>query len=139
MNFRYELHELSAIAKSIIHEFPHARIFTFKGEMGAGKTTLIEEICRVLGSDDNLSSPTYSIINEYKAKDQTIYHSDLYRLKSIEEAIQAGVEEMIYSGAYCFIEWAELIYDILPAEAIHLEIEVIEPTIRHIRQFKLEL
>lgn len=138
-NIAYDLGELSSIAGQLLVEFPEARIFTFKGEMGAGKTTLIEEICRSLGSKDNLSSPTYSIINEYHANDQIIYHSDLFRLKSLEEAVHAGIEEAIYSGAYCFIEWAELIYDILPADTIHLEIEVLEPTKRRIRQINLEL
>ena len=93
--------------------------------MGTGKTTLIKEICRQLGSTDNFSSPTYSIVNEYLigGSNQKIYHIDLYRLKNIEEALAIGIEEYISGDSYCFIEWPGLIEQLLPPNTVKVDIK----------------
>jgi len=93
--------------------------------MGAGKTTLIKELCKALGSSDQFSSPTYSVVNEYKipSKDLSIYHIDLYRLNEIGEALDIGIEEYINENDYCFIEWPELIEPLLPKHCVHVEIK----------------
>jgi tRNA threonylcarbamoyladenosine biosynthesis protein TsaE len=106
------------------------RIWLVKGDMGAGKTTLIKTICDLLGVDDLVNSPTFSIINEYRSATEPIYHFDFYRVKTLQEALQAGVEDYFYSGHYCFIEWPELIMPVLPADYLNLNIEVVEDEIR---------
>jgi len=100
-------------------------VFAFYGEMGAGKTTLIKEMCRQLGSSDNFSSPTYSIVNEYQIgeNESKIYHIDLYRLKNIDEALAIGIEEYINGESYCFIEWPQLIEQLLPVNTVKVEIK----------------
>ena len=91
--------------------------------MGAGKTTLIRELCRTLGVTGEVQSPTFSIINEYKTlSDDSVFHFDLYRINKIEELFDIGYEEYIYSGSYCFIEWPELAGDLLPEGTVRLEI-----------------
>ena len=92
------------------------------GRNGTGKTTLIKEICKQLGSTDNFSSPTYSIVNQYAAKEK-IYHIDLYRLKNFDEALAIGIEEYIIGDNYCFIEWPELIERILPDDIVKIEMK----------------
>jgi len=114
MQISYSLVELENIAKSIISEYPQQRIFCFEGDLGAGKTTLIEAICRILGAKDELSSPTFSIINEYATYDKPIYHMDWYRLKSIDEAINIGIEDYLFSNNYCFIEWHDRAEALIP-------------------------
>lgn len=102
-------------AKLFIERMNDTTVFAFNGKMGAGKTTFINAICRLLGVDDNVNSPTFSIVNEYLTKDaHTIYHMDCYRITTIEEALDIGIEEYLYSGNYCFIEWSENIAPILP-------------------------
>ncbi len=112
------------------------RVFAFKGEMGTGKTTLIKEICHQLGSTDNFSSPTYSIVNEYliTGSDEKIYHIDLYRLKNIEEALAIGIEEYISGDNYCFIEWPRLIEQLLPPNTVKVDIKF-EDNMREISIF----
>lgn len=101
------------------------KIFAFYGDMGAGKTTLIKAICRQLGAADNFSSPSYAIVNEYRhANDQPLYHIDLYRLTSLEEAEEIGVEEYLNSGHYCFVEWPQIIEPLLPEDTVKLALEV---------------
>lgn len=113
MNHEVSLHELDAFAHTFWQEVGKAKVFAFQGEMGAGKTTLITALCRAKGVQDSLSSPTFSIINEYADADgQPIFHMDLYRLNSPEEVMQTGVEDTIASGAVCFVEW--------PEKALHL-------------------
>ena len=116
--------ELPKLAKDILQFAGNKKVFAFYAEMGAGKTTLIKEICKQLGSRDNFSSPTYSIVNVYSINESKfeIYHLDLYRLKSSEEAISAGVEEYLSGENYCFIEWPELAERILPAEVVKISI-----------------
>ena len=107
----------------LLTAFPGRRVFAFYGKMGAGKTTFIKVICSVLGSNDIVQSPSFSIINEYKtASGEALFHFDFYRIKKIEEVFDIGYEDFIYSGAYCFIEWPELIEELLPADIVRVKI-----------------
>jgi tRNA threonylcarbamoyladenosine biosynthesis protein TsaE len=107
------------------------RIFAFHGEMGAGKTTLIHHICDAMGVKDIVGSPTFSIINEYESGGYgTIYHIDLYRIKDEDEAMQAGVEDCIYSGNICFIEWPGKAAGLLPEETVHIHLKVVNEDTR---------
>lgn len=117
--------ELSAAAKQILAIARDKKIFCFYGELGAGKTTLIKEICRQLGVTDAGSSPTFSLINEYEnGQGQRLYHFDLYRLKNVSEIYDIGYEDYIFSGNYCFIEWPEKIESLLPEDHLKVSIEV---------------
>ena len=101
---------LKPVAEKLIQQFPEQRVFAFYGKMGAGKTTFIQSICNALETDDNVTSPTFALINEYKtANQQSIFHFDFYRIKDIEEAFDLGYEDYLYSGDYCLIEWPEMI------------------------------
>jgi tRNA threonylcarbamoyladenosine biosynthesis protein TsaE len=113
-------------AQSIIEHAGVNKIFLFYGDMGAGKTTLIKQLCSVLGTTDNITSPTFSIVNEYHAAKENIYHFDFYRLKNQTEALDMGYEEYFYSGAYCFIEWPEKIPDLLPLHYSNISIKVLD-------------
>jgi len=114
MNKNYSLLNLNQIAKDIIKNSKH-KVLLFHGEMGVGKTTLIKEICKELGTDDITSSPTFSIVNEYiTSNDDTIYHFDFYRLNNEEEAYNIGVEDYFHTDAWCFIEWPSVIKNLLP-------------------------
>lgn len=120
MDSYFRLDNIKAAAQQFIEATKGKKVFAFHGEMGAGKTTFINTICKVLGVEDVVSSPTFSIINQYSTTDgQTIYHLDLYRLKDEEEAIMAGVEDCFYSGHYCFTEWPEKTPELLPPDTIH--------------------
>ncbi len=110
----FSIEQLSEAASQLLEHFGESKIYTFTGNLGAGKTTFITALCNQLGSRDDISSPTFSIINEYNCDKGKIYHFDLYRLKNLEEAIDIGFEEYIYSNNYCFIEWPEKVADILP-------------------------
>lgn len=117
--------ELHAIASALIEYYKEKRVFAFHGEMGAGKTTFIKIICEYLNVTDIVSSPTFSIVNEYYTKDSgNIYHFDLYRIKSWNEMLEIGYEDYFYSGNYCMIEWPEKIVNLLPEETVHVKIEV---------------
>jgi len=114
MNKNYSLLNLNQIAKDIIKNSKH-KVLLFHGEMGVGKTTLIKEICKELGTDDITSSPTFSIVNEYiTSNGDTIYHFDFYRLNNEEEAYNIGVEDYFHTDAWCFIEWPSVIKNLLP-------------------------
>jgi tRNA threonylcarbamoyladenosine biosynthesis protein TsaE len=126
------LDELDATAASILSFAPNNRIFLFYGDMGAGKTTLIKSLCKALGVTDNISSPTFAIVNEYRAVNNTIYHFDFYRLKTETEAMDMGFEEYLYSGNYCFIEWPEKIPELLPENYISTNIQVVTDGARYI-------
>lgn len=105
--------DLPKIAAELLAFISDCKIICFQGDLGAGKTTLIQSICKLLGCENLASSPTYSIINEYSSNTGTVYHMDLYRLNSLEEAIDLGIEDYFYSGNFVFIEWPELVLPIL--------------------------
>lgn len=118
------LDQLAEVAKNILDQFPDERIFIFKGELGAGKTTLIKEICNQLQVSDPTNSPSFAIVNEYNTTNELkLYHFDFYRIKKIEEVFDIGYEEYFFNGNYCFIEWPELIEEILPKEYVEIKIE----------------
>ncbi len=119
--------ELKGAAAALLKTFPNQRVFAFYGKMGAGKTTFIQAICKALGSTDNVISPTFALINEYKTKElSSIFHFDFYRIKNIEEAFDLGYEDYFYSGEYCLIEWPEKIEPLLPEQYVEVKIEVVE-------------
>ncbi|MFL5762558.1 MAG: tRNA (adenosine(37)-N6)-threonylcarbamoyltransferase complex ATPase subunit type 1 TsaE [Bacteroidia bacterium] len=118
-----DISELPALAREIIASMENEKVIAFYGEMGAGKTTLIKVICEELGVMDTISSPTFSIVNEYRGKGgRKIYHFDFYRIKNEGEAYDLGYEEYFYSGALCLIEWPEKIMDLLPLEISKVKI-----------------
>ena len=120
-----ELKDLAQIANQLIQLAGSERVWLFEGDLGAGKTTVIKTICQLLGVTDVVSSPTYSLINEYVYDDQNlVYHFDFYRIDHLREAIDIGVEDYFYSGAYCFIEWGSKIQPLLPDSYFEIDIEV---------------
>ncbi len=119
------LKELPEIARKLVEQFAEERVFAFYGKMGAGKTTFIQSVCRVLGSDDTVTSPTFALINEYNTeKNGSVFHFDFYRIKNLEEVFDLGYEDYLYSGSYCLIEWPELIEPLLPEKVVKVKIEV---------------
>ncbi len=126
--------DLPEVAKSVLDFVAHHKIVAFYAKMGAGKTTLIQEILKEMGVRKPDGSPTYSLVNTYDtARYGEVFHFDVYRLNSLQDAVEAGIEEMFYSGAICFIEWAEQIEDLLPDNFVRVEIEVNSNTERIIR------
>jgi tRNA threonylcarbamoyladenosine biosynthesis protein TsaE len=115
--------ELPAAAKTILDGCAGKKVFAFTGEMGSGKTTIIKAMCRKLGVHSRAVSPSFSIVNEYYGT-EPVFHIDLYRLNNVNEALDVGIEEYLASGNYCFIEWAELIKNLLPAETVMVKISV---------------
>ena len=115
-------------AKEFVAQMGEHTIFAFYGKMGSGKTTFIKAICEELGVEDVITSPTFAIVNEYHTAtaDEIIYHFDFYRIKKTEEVYDMGYEEYFYSGDVCFIEWPELIEDLLPDDAVRVSIHEIE-------------
>jgi tRNA threonylcarbamoyladenosine biosynthesis protein TsaE len=133
----FSLSSLPEMANDFWQREGEAKVFAFHGEMGAGKTTLIHALCDAKGVKDQVGSPTFSIINEYAYEDVSgggkIFHIDLYRLKDEAEAIQAGVEDCLYSGEVCFVEWPERAPGIFPNHTIHVYIETADSTMRKLR------
>jgi len=117
--------ELPAIASRLIEHHKDKRIFAFHGEMGAGKTTFIKTICDYLNVSDTVTSPTFAIVNEYLTRGAgSVFHFDLYRIKSWTEMLEIGYEDYFYSGNYCLLEWPEKIVNLLPEETVHVKIVV---------------
>lgn len=117
------LQEYAAAAQEFVKMMGDNRIFAFYGSMGSGKTTFIKSVCEEMGVEETINSPTFAIVNEYESREgETIFHFDFYRIKSIEEVYNMGYEEYLYSDAYCLIEWPELIEELLPEEAVRVEI-----------------
>jgi tRNA threonylcarbamoyladenosine biosynthesis protein TsaE len=123
-NFLITPQNLSETAELLIKNFSDQRIFLFDAPMGAGKTTLIKEMCRSLGSNDNFSSPTYSIVNEYHYPRGKIFHFDLYRLINRVELLDIGFEDYLLSQHYCFIEWPQLAEELISEDFVRISISI---------------
>ena len=124
MNLSYTLQELPNIAHLIIKESTD-KVLLFYGEMGVGKTTLIKEIVKQLGVDDIVTSPTFSLVNEYQSNTgEMIYHFDFYRIENEEEAMDIGLEEYFYNNNWCLIEWPERVKNLLPLNAVEIHLSV---------------
>ncbi len=124
-----DLGSIHEAARQFITQIGEHKVFAFYGSMGAGKTTFIKAICEALGVDDVITSPTFAVINEYSLTSHLspltsdiIYHFDFYRIKKLEEVYDMGYEDYFYSGALCFIEWPELIEELLPEDAVKVSI-----------------
>jgi tRNA threonylcarbamoyladenosine biosynthesis protein TsaE len=136
LNFSIEQEsELPAAAAQLLAFAGDRRVFLFDAEMGTGKTTFIKVLCQVLKSDSAFSSPSYSIVNEYKYPGGKIFHFDLYRLKQIDEALDLGIEDYLYSGNYCFVEWPNLLEQTDLPQYVKLEISISN----NIRYFRASL
>jgi len=125
MTITFSIEQLPAIAQQILDKNPN-KVILFNGEMGVGKTTLIKQLCKTLGVTEATSSPTFSLVNEYLTQNnQTVYHFDFYRLKKETEALDMGVEDYLYSGNWCFIEWSEKIESLIPELHTTITIELL--------------
>jgi tRNA threonylcarbamoyladenosine biosynthesis protein TsaE len=133
------LEELPTVAAQIVAFAQEEKVWLFNGEMGAGKTTLIKAVCEQLEVIDNVSSPTFSIVNEYLTRNnKVIYHFDFYRIKNEREVVEIGIEEYFDSGNYCFLEWASLIPSLLPTSYLNIDIELLANNHRVIKLRKHE-
>ncbi|MBR3565083.1 MAG: tRNA (adenosine(37)-N6)-threonylcarbamoyltransferase complex ATPase subunit type 1 TsaE [Paludibacteraceae bacterium] len=133
MRIEYEISDIKRVARMFIDQIGKNTVFAFNGSMGAGKTTFIKAVCEELGVEDVINSPTFAIVNEYETKNGSlIYHFDCYRLKSVEEALNFGAEDYLYSGNLCFIEWPEKIDALLPENTVFVNIKVLSDTKRAI-------
>ncbi|MBW6459865.1 MAG: tRNA (adenosine(37)-N6)-threonylcarbamoyltransferase complex ATPase subunit type 1 TsaE [Bacteroidales bacterium] len=117
------LQDLHAISRQILQLFPDDRVFAFYGNLGAGKTTLIKAFCEILAVADEVTSPSFAIVNEYRCEtDELVYHFDFYRIKKIEEVLDIGYEEYLFSGWYCFLEWADKVEELLPGSYVFISL-----------------
>lgn len=132
MEKMYRIEQIPSIASALLEQYGNRAVWVFHAPMGAGKTTLISTICKILGVHDTVSSPTFSLMNEYLAGKKLIVHMDWYRVESEEEAARAGLAAAIDEADYCFIEWPEKAPLIVPEDALHLTIEIVDPTTRKI-------
>ncbi|MFN4198424.1 MAG: tRNA (adenosine(37)-N6)-threonylcarbamoyltransferase complex ATPase subunit type 1 TsaE [Flavobacterium sp.] len=131
MQIDFSLEELPVVAQQLLSKTTTI-VWLFHGQMGAGKTTLIKSLSRELGVKDTTASPTFSLVNEYTTANGPVYHFDLYRLKHEREAFDFGIEEYLYSGHYCFIEWPDRIPNLLPEDYVTIHIEVMESGLRRV-------
>ena len=128
--------EVNVLAEQLLHFAGDCRVFLFEGPMGAGKTTLIKALCHCLGSSDSLSSPSYSLVNEYHYPAGKLFHFDLYRLNAEQDLLDLGIEEYLDSGYYCFVEWPEKMLPLI--ESVYMTIFIhVEKNIRYIRATKV--
>lgn len=137
MKLQISLEDLPGFADAFWQEAGRKKVFAFHGQMGAGKTTTIAALCRHKGITDPVSSPTFSIINEYSYTEggakKSLYHIDLYRLKNEEEMIQSGVEDCLYSGAICFVEWPEKAPELFDESSVHVIIKPVDDSVREVQ------
>jgi tRNA threonylcarbamoyladenosine biosynthesis protein TsaE len=133
MELSFSLDEINDVANKILTNYPEVRHFAFYAEMGSGKTTLIRALCKSLGVKDNVSSPTFSIINEYQIEGSNtkVYHMDWYRLKNTTDAIEAGVQDILQQpNNYCFVEWPEIASELLTNKTQPFTLTITSPTVR---------
>jgi tRNA threonylcarbamoyladenosine biosynthesis protein TsaE len=134
MDLNFKLENIKNAAEQFLAAAGTKTVFAFHGEMGAGKTTFIHALCEVMAIKDTISSPTFSIINQYATVDgKTVYHMDLYRLKDEQEAVNTGVEDCLYSGNTCFVEWPEKAPGIFPDDTLHVTIIAINTNTRKLQ------
>ena len=133
MEFSYRLENIDQAAAEVLKAIGRNSIVTFTGEMGAGKTTFIQSLCRQMGVKGAMGSPTFSIINEYESSEGPVFHIDLYRCRDEEEAIRAGVEDCIYSGCMCMVEWPSKAASLFPEETIRISIAETDESTRSIK------
>ncbi len=127
MDLKFSLTNINLAAKEFIKTLDKNKVVALHGEMGAGKTTFVHAVCEAMGVEGSIGSPTFSIINQYQTRNgKTIYHIDMYRLKDEEEAVQAGVEDCLYSGNYCFVEWPDKALGIFPEKSLHIHIAAVD-------------
>lgn len=129
------LAEIGDAARQFVAAMGDSKVFAFYGKMGAGKTTFVKAVCEALGVEDVITSPTFAIVNEYQSAmtGESIYHFDFYRIKKLEEVYDMGYEDYFYSGSRCFLEWPELIEELLPGDARKVTIEETEDGTRVVR------
>ena len=132
MELTFTLETINDTARIFMVKYKGQKVFAFHGEMGAGKTTFIHAVCDVMKVRGRVSSPTFSIINQYEAGELIVYHIDLYRIKDDEEAVRAGVEDCLFSGNLCFVEWPSKAPSIFPAGTVNLYFRVIDQQTRAI-------
>ena len=133
MNTTYSLEKLPEVAAAIIATAKNKTLL-FYGEMGVGKTTLIKEICKQLDVLDKISSPTFSLVNEYQtSKEEAVFHFDFYRITMEEEAFDMGIEEYLYNNDWCLIEWPQNVENLLPLEAVEIHLTTIENGQRNVQ------
>jgi tRNA threonylcarbamoyladenosine biosynthesis protein TsaE len=132
MYLTFSLTDINEAASWFWNTVNDRKVFAFSGQMGAGKTTFITALCHYKNVRSHISSPTFSIINEYQNGEGQIFHIDLYRLNSEHEAVEAGVEDVLNSGEICFVEWPEKAASILPSDTVWVKLEVIDPMHRKI-------
>ena len=132
MEIIFSIEEINEVAQKVISQNPH-KIILFYGDMGVGKTTLIKALVQELGIDEPTSSPTFSIVNEYRNNQSVcVYHFDMYRIKSETEALDMGIEDYLYSGNWCFIEWPEKIPSLIPEEKSTITLSLSDGGKRHL-------
>lgn len=129
------IEDLPKAAQQLIDFAGGRKKWTFKGEIGAGKTTFIQTLCKKLGVEDKVTSPTFSLVNEYiyldaEKRQKQVHHIDLYRLNSLDEAINIGIEDYLFDDSYCFLEWPQIIEPLLPENAVEINIEIIDNSTR---------
>ena len=134
MELIFTLDKIQHAAKDLWAATTHYKVFALQGEMGAGKTTFIHALCEAMGVTDTISSPTFSIINQYMTSNgQMVYHMDLYRIKNEQEAINAGIEDCLYSGNACLVEWPEKIPAIFPDDTLYITITAVDTNTRKLQ------
>ena len=133
MEWTFTLTGIGQMAKVFWETYPDKKIYAFQGKMGAGKTSFIRALCAAKNVEETVGSPTFSIINEYSSPTGIIYHLDLYRLKDEEEAVRAGVEDCLYSGEICLVEWPDRAPGIFPKDALGVFLEMLDPNTRKLQ------